>query len=75
MGIYLVVTAQDLDFITEFEYVNGAIILIVAGVVTAIIAALGFIGACLKWRPLLAIVSTVYIISASSWLVAMLCVC
>lgn len=57
VGIYLVVTAQALDFITQFEYANGAIILIVAGVITAAIAAVGFIGAVWKLRPVLAIVS------------------
>ena len=73
VGIYLIVTAQTLDFVTGIEYANGAILLIVAGVVTALIAALGFIGACLKWRPLLAIVSDILL--ASSYLTMVLVVC
>lgn len=34
-----------------------AIVFIFCGVVTGLIAAVGFVGACMKWRPLLVIVS------------------
>lgn len=53
VGVYLIVESQSYSFITGSDFASGAALLIVSGIVTAFIAALGFVGACLKWRPLL----------------------
>ena len=60
MGIYLLVSNQSFAFVTGSTILSGAVIILIAGIVTAIIAALGFLGALFKWRPLLLIVSFVY---------------
>ena len=58
LGIYLLVEGQTYDFVTGREAASGAALLVASGVITFCIAAVGFVGACFKWRPFLGIVST-----------------
>lgn len=58
IGIYAVVSSQKYDFITGDTDVSGPIILIVCSIITMAIGALGCVGACCRWRPLLLIVRT-----------------
>ena len=47
----------DYDVITGSDTVSFAALLLVGGVITFIVAAVGIVGACAMWRPLLIIVS------------------
>ncbi|XP_011404718.1 PREDICTED: CD63 antigen-like [Amphimedon queenslandica] len=62
LGIYLQVTTQTYSFFTGSDVVSGAVLLIVAGLITGIIAGLGFVGACMKWRPLLVIFAIILVL-------------
>ena len=61
-GSYLVHTGSDLDFFTGSRFFSGAVILIVAGIVTVLISCVGIIGAVLLLKFLLGIVCTIYYI-------------
>ena len=51
-------SASSYEFISgNSRFASGGILLIVSGAVTSVIAGVGFVGACFKWRPLLVIVS------------------
>ena len=56
VGIYLQVEANKLSFIFGRDHIAGPPILIASGLFTSILAAVGFLGACLKSRALLVIV-------------------
>ena len=60
-GGWLLYLGEDSDFdrITGSEIFSGAALLVAAGGVTFILAAIGIIGACGMWRPFLIIVSEI----------------
>ena len=59
IGVWGVVVGSDYDVITGNETVSAAALLLVSGIVTLSVAALGIVGACGMWRPLLVIVSAI----------------
>ena len=59
IGIWAIVEDQNYSFVTGNNIVSGAAILIAAGIITFIICVVGILGALLKLRPLLLVVSRV----------------
>ena len=59
IGIWAIVEDQNYSFVTVNNIVSGAAILIAAGIITFIICVVGILGALLKLRPLLLVVSRV----------------
>ena len=59
IGVWGAVVGSDYDVITGNDTVSSAALLIVGGVITMVIAAVGIIGAWGMWRPLLVLVSPV----------------
>ena len=57
VAIWLLVTGADYSFFTDNRIVSGAALLIIAAVVTFVICIIGILGAALKWRPMLVVVS------------------
>ena len=57
-GSYLVHTGSNLDFFTGSQYFSGAVIIIVAGIITVLITIVGIVGAILLNKFLLGLVST-----------------
>ena len=52
----------DYEVLTGGNLISGAVLLMVAGFITVVVAVCGFCGAAWKWRPLLVIVSSHIII-------------
>ena len=57
IGIFLLATNSPYTFVTGNSIVSGAVLILISGLVTGIIAVVGFVGAAFKWRPLLLVVS------------------
>ena len=57
IGIWVLVEGNDYDYFLDGAVVIGGTILIIAGVVTIVISAVGILGAIFKLRLLLVIVS------------------
>lgn len=58
IGIYLVVQGQEYgEVFTGSNFISGAALLIAAGGITFVVAALGIVAAIGLWRPLLGLVS------------------
>lgn len=57
IGVWGVVVGSDYSVITGDETVSAAALLLVGGVITFAVAAIGIVGACAMWKPLLLIVS------------------
>ena len=47
----------DYEVLTGGNLISGAVLLMVSGFITIVVAVCGFCGAAGKWRPLLVIVS------------------
>lgn len=58
IGIWAIVQNQDYAFLTGSSVVSGGALLIVCGVITLTISAIGMVGVLFKLRPLLIIVRT-----------------
>ena len=56
-GSYLVHTGSNLDFFTGSRYFSGAVIIIVAGIITFLITLVGIVGAIMLNKFLLGLVS------------------
>ena len=59
VGIWGVVISEEGDYeeLTGGNLISGAVLLIVSGFITIVVAMFGFCGAAGMWRPLLVIVS------------------
>ena len=57
LGIYLLVVDADYSFVTGTRYASGAVLLLIGGFITCVIAAFGVLGGLGKWWGLLVIVS------------------
>ena len=57
-GSYLVHTGSNLDFFTGSRFFSGAVIIIVAGIITFLITIVGIVGAIMLNKFLLGLVST-----------------
>lgn len=55
IGVWGAVVGSTYEVITGSDAVSAAALLVVGGVITMVIAAVGIIGACGMWRPLLVI--------------------
>ncbi|XP_064399862.1 CD82 antigen-like [Halichondria panicea] len=54
LGIYLLASGNDLQFITGNQYANGGALILIAGLITFIIALVGLIGAAGMWSCVIA---------------------
>ena len=57
IGIWAVVIGSNFSFVTGNDIISGAVLLIVAGIITFVICVVGILGAIFKARPLLVVVS------------------
>ena len=57
VGIWLLVSERDFDFITDSIYASPAALLIVAGAITVIVSIVGIIGAIGMWWCVIVLVS------------------
>ena len=57
LGIYLLASGNDLQFITGNQYANGGALILIAGIITVIIAVVGLIGAAGMWPCVIVFVS------------------
>ena len=57
LAIYLLATQNDLAFLTGSNIASGGVLILIAGVITAIIAFIGVLGAIGMWPALLIVVS------------------
>lgn len=53
LGIWLVVSQNDFDFLTGTQYASGGVLIIIAGVITTIISAIGIVGGAGMWSGVL----------------------
>ena len=60
VGGWLITENDDFSFVTGNHIISGGALLITAGVITALICAVGIIGTIFKLRPLLFIVSEMH---------------
>ena len=60
VGGWLINENDDFSFVTGNSIISGGALLITAGIITALICAVGIIGTIFKLRPLLFIVSEMH---------------
>lgn len=57
LAIYLLATQNDLTVLTGSRFASGGVLILIAGIITAVISFIGVLGAIGMWPVLLIIVS------------------